>query len=72
MLLKSSQTKSTCLVPELDLAVVGTGGKEFMFVEVNSLSFMDESLLVNDVALRFPLPDNDLAEGFESETDPCA
>ena len=37
---------------------------------MDSLGFVDEPLLVDDVALGFPLPDYDLAEGFEPQTDP--
>jgi hypothetical protein len=72
MLLKSSKVKTTDLIPEFDLAIIGAGGNEFVFVEVNGLGFVNVAFLVDDVTLGLPLPDDDLAESFEAETDPGA
>jgi hypothetical protein len=33
---------------------------------------MDESSLVDDIALRFPLPDNHLTQRFDTQSQPCA
>ena len=70
MLLKSSKAEPADFIPEFDLTIVGAGGDEFVFVEVNGLGFVNEALLVDDVTLGLPLPDDDLAESFEAETDP--
>ena len=42
-----------------------------MIIEADSLCFMYESFLVDDITLRFPLPDNNLPERLQSQTDPC-
>lgn len=71
VLLESSQTKPAGLVPYLDPTVVGARGDQFVLIESDGLGLMDEPLLVDYVALGFPLPDDDLPEGLEPETDPC-
>lgn len=72
MLLESSQAISAGFIPELDFAVIGACCDEFVFVEADSLCLVNEALLIDDVTLRFPFPDDNLAKGLESETDPCS
>ena len=72
MFLKSSQAKSTRFIPQFDLAVVCTGGNEFVLIEMNGLGLVNEAFLVDDITLRFPLPYDDLTECFESQTNPCS
>jgi hypothetical protein len=39
---------------------------------MKSLSFVDKSFLIDNIALRFPLPNNNLAKLLEPKADPCA
>lgn len=72
MLLKSGKTISTDFIPNPYFSVVSSSCDQFMFVKVNGLSLMDKPLLVKNVALRLPLPDNNLAILLKAETYPGA
>ncbi len=70
MLLKSSKAEPADFIPEFDLAIIGAGSNEFVFVEVNGLGFVNVAFLVDDVTLGLPFPDDDLSKSFEAKADP--
>jgi hypothetical protein len=72
MFLESSEAEATLLFPYLDLAVVCPWGQELMFIIGDSLRLMNKTLLVDNVALRLPFPNDDLPESLQAESDPSA
>jgi hypothetical protein len=43
-----------------------------MFIIGDSLRLMNKTLLVDNVALRLPFPNDDLPESLQAESDPSA
>lgn len=72
MLLKSSQTITTDFIPYLYFSIISSSGDEFMIIEMDSLSLVNETFLVKNITLRLPLPNYDLPKCFKSKTYPCS
>lgn len=70
VLLESSQTITTDFIPHFYLTIICSCSDKFMIVETYCLCLVDESFLVENVTLWFPLPYDDLSKSLQTETNP--
>lgn len=72
MLVHASDAEKAGSVPETDGSLVGAGCVEIGQVVGNLSGLVRKASLVDDVALTFPLPDYQLSELLDAQSQPGA